>query len=120
LTAEPGRASRPSLRVNLPANIVRAIFLVTAGCSSSPSRTECEPIVNHMVDLFTQGKLGDEPKPPKEYTQAVDKWRQLLKDATDATHETMLSVCTSQMSSSASSCVLAAHSELELARCFGG
>jgi hypothetical protein len=98
-----------------------ALALALAGCSSSPSKTECETLVDHMVEVFTAGKLADgDPAPPKEYVQAVEKWRQLLKDDKDATHESLVSVCTSQMSSGASACVLAARSETDLARCFGG
>ena len=96
-------------------------MLAALGCSSSPSKTECETLVNHMIDVFTAGKSGDaEPAPPKDYVQALEKWRKLLKDDKDATHESLISVCTSQMSSGVTSCVLAAGTEVDLARCFGG
>jgi hypothetical protein len=93
---------------------------VLSACSSHPSKSDCDAMVEHMVDLFTAGKLADEnAKLPKDYATIVENWRKILKDEKDPTHETLLSVCTSQMAASAKSCVLAAHNESELAACFG-
>src|SRR5262249_41329918 len=114
----PGAGHQAMMR-----QIVRAAIVLTAcaACSGSPSRADCDAIVNHLVDGFTAGKLAEgEGKAPKEYLQAVEKWRQLLKDDKDATHESLLQVCMGQMSSSVTGCVMAASTEAALARCFGG
>jgi len=110
--------SRKIVRLALLATLVP---IAIPACSGSPSKTECDSIVNHLVDVFTAGKLAEgEGKAPKEYVQTVEKWRQLLKDDKDATHESLLQVCMSQMSSSVTGCVMAASTEAALARCFGG
>jgi hypothetical protein len=96
-----------------------ALAAVLGACSSSPSRPECNQIVDRMVDIFTAGRLVEaDGKLPKEYAPAIEKWRQLLKDDRDPTHESMLQICAGQMSSGAAPCVLQARSETELARCF--
>jgi hypothetical protein len=94
------------------------IVVGTTGCSSSPSRSECGPIVDHLVDVFTAGKL-EEPSRPKDYGTFVEAWRRMLKDDKDATHDALMQVCTTQMSSGATSCILAAKTERDLATCLG-
>ncbi len=100
--------------------VLVAACLLGIGCSSSPSKAECDRIVEHLIDVFTAGKMaeGDGKGAPKEYVAAVNKWRQLLKDDKDPTHEALFQICTSQISSSATGCILQAGTEVELARCF--
>jgi hypothetical protein len=96
--------------------------IVGAACSSNPSRSECTAIVDRLVDIFTVGKLSDEgggAKPPKAYVDAVETWRRMLKDDKDATHELLMHMCTTQISSGAQGCILAAKNERDLAVCLG-
>ena len=100
---------------------MRSLFaaLCLCACSGNPSKSECDRLVEHLVDVFTAGRLADESaKVPKDYTAAVETWRRMLKDDKDATHDTLMQMCTTQMSGSAGDCILAARSERELSVCF--
>jgi hypothetical protein len=95
--------------------------LLLAACSSHPSRGDCEKIADHMIDIFTTPAGGDDTKVPKEVAQAVDVWRKNLKEKeNDPTRAVLLEVCGKEMGSGATSCILAAHDEVALAKCFGG
>lgn len=101
--------------------VVVLIFVTVvgaAGCSSNPSRSECNAIVEHLIDVFTAGKL-EEPNRPKDYGAYVETWRRMLKDDKDATHESLMQICTTQIASGASACILGAKSERDLATCLG-
>ena len=43
----------------------------------------------------------------------------MLKDDKDATHESLMQICTTQIASGASACILGAKSERDLATCLG-
>ncbi len=94
-----------------------AVLLLSA-CSGNPSKSECRQLVEHMVDIFTAGRLAGDAKVPKDYTTAVETWRRMLKDESDPTHEALMQMCTTQMSSGAADCIRAAKNERELAACF--
>ena len=95
------------------------LALCLCACSGNPSKSECDRLVEHMIDVFTAGRLADESaKVPKDYAAAVETWRRMLKDDKDATHDALMQVCTTQMSSGAGDCILAAKSERDLAVCF--
>src|SRR5262249_37239581 len=99
--------------------VLAALLVAAAACSSTPSKSECDGIVEHLIDVFTAGKLADDDAAkPKEYAGLVEKWRSVLKDGGDATRESLMNICTSQLSSSSTGCVMAARSETDLARCF--
>ena len=90
--------------------------LVGAACSSHPSKSECDGIVENLVNVFTAGKMGeDDSKLPKDYGTLVEGWRRLLKDEGDATHQLLMQVCQTQMESR--SCLLAVKNERELVAC---
>jgi len=100
--------------------VIRFVALAClVACSSSPSKTECGPIVDHLIEVFTAGKMGEEEtRVPKDYPALVESWRRVLRDDKDATHELLVQICTTQMSSGATSCVMAAKNERQLAACF--
>jgi hypothetical protein len=87
-----------------------------AACSSTPSKSECEGIVENLVNVFTAGKMGDDDsKVSKEYATMVENWRRILKDEGDATHQLLMQVCQTQIQSR--SCLLAVKNERELVAC---
>ncbi len=91
-------------------------LVLLAACSSSPSKSECDGIVENLINVFTAGKMGeDDSKVPKDYGQIVETWRRLLKDEGDQTHQLLMQVCQTQMTSR--SCLLAVKNERELAAC---
>ena len=92
------------------------LVILGAACSSSPSKSECDGIVENLINVFTAGKMGeDDAKVPKDYGQIVETWRRLLKDEGDQTHQLLMQVCQTQMTSR--SCLLAVKNERELVAC---
>lgn len=93
-----------------------AALLLLAACSSTPSKGECDGIVENLVNVFTAGKMGeDDSKVPKDYGPIVETWRRLLKDDGDQTHQLLMQVCQTQMTGR--SCLLAVKNERELVAC---
>src|SRR5262249_45509092 len=99
-----------------PVKSAAAALLLLAACSSTPSKSECDGIVENLVNVFTAGKMGeDDSRVPKDCGPTVEPWRRLLTGEADQTPQVLIQLCQTQMSSRA--CLLAVKNERELVAC---
>jgi hypothetical protein len=101
---------------------MRRVLLVAAlaGCGGHPSQSDCEKIAEHMIQIFTTPRVGEDGKPPSGVEKATEAWRKnLLEKDRDPTRTTLIDVCRSDMGSRATSCILDATDEVSLSKCFG-
>jgi len=92
------------------------LLLALAGCSGNLSASECDGVVDHMIEIFTAPTVES---PSKDQQKASEDWRAKLK-GDNATKEHLMKMCRSTMTSAHASCVDKANDEKSLAECFGG
>jgi len=101
--------------------LVALAAVLAAGCSSHPSQDDCERIAEHMINIFTTPRVGDDGKVAPEVQKATDTWRKnLLEKERDPTRPTLVEVCRTDFGIGAAGCILDAKDETTLAHCFGG
>ncbi len=87
--------------------------LVTAACQSTPSKSDCDKLLAHLIDIEVSSGGGD--KLPEAMKAEVAKQKQAIKDY--AVGQKFLETCTQKTPKKVVACGLAAKNADELAKC---
>ncbi len=88
-------------------------FLATAACEATPSKSDCEKLLAHLIDIEVTSGGGD--KLPPTMKGELDKQKAAIRDY--AVGQKFISTCSEKTPKKVVSCGLAAKNADELAKC---
>lgn len=105
--------ARGVMRMTWLARVAVGSVLVTAACKETPSKTQCEELLAHLIDIETAS--GGTDKVPEEMKADLEKQKKAIREY--AVGQKFIETCTQKTPKKVVACGLAAKNADELAKC---